>query len=402
MALFRLTLKNIRARWIRYALTGLAVVLGVGFVVGTFIITDGLRSTFDDLAADIAGDIDLLVRSDQEFGGDAIAAILDPGIADELAEIDGVTTVEGGVFGPGVKVVDAGGESVGEGFTAGFSFGPASSTFLVTDGAFAGREPTGPDEFAINTTAAEDADLVIGEIYSVSAVGGVRDMTLVGVFNWADPEDDQTIAGSLVAFDLDTAIDFVVDGAGITQVALGVDDDTDVTLVADAVRAAVGDDIEVVSNETVQAETEDDFGEFIDIFGNILLGFAIVTLIVSAFIIYNTFAIVISQRVRELGLLRSLGASGRQITLTILGESVVVGIAATVLGIGAGLGVAAILRAILDALGGGFPGGPLPITTRTVVVAAIMGIGVTVGSSIIPALRARRVSPLAALRDDVR
>ena len=128
MALLRLTLKNIVTHWIRFLLTALAVILGVGFVVGTFVVTDGLRSTFGDLAEDISSGADLFVQADQEFGDERLAQPIGPELVEEVGAIDGVDRAEGVVFRPGVNVVGDDGETIGEGFTAGLSFGSAAGT----------------------------------------------------------------------------------------------------------------------------------------------------------------------------------------------------------------------------------------------------------------------------------
>mgnify|MGYP003344476628 CR=1 FL=1 len=139
----------------------------------------------------------------------------------------------------------------------------------------------------------------------------------------------------------------------------------------------------------------------VDIFGNVLLGFAAVSLFVSAFLIFNTFAIIVSQRMRELALLRAVGASPRQIRTMILGESLVVSILATLLGIVAGMGVAKGIVAIFNAAGAAFPSASLILSTRTIVASAVVGIGVTVAAAIVPALRASRIPPVAAMRPEL-
>lgn len=401
MTLLRLTLKNIFSNWIRFLMTGLAVVLGVGFVVGTFVITDGLRSTFGDLAEDIASGADLFLGADQEFGNESLAAPVDPALVDEIQQVEGVANAEGLVFRPGVNVVGPDGESIGSGFTAGLSFGPANATFLVTEGEYAGTAPSGPNEFAVNRNVAQEADLVIGDTYVVDALGGAREMELSGVFNWADPESDRTVGGLLLALDLETSLDFLAGGAGLSQVGIILEDGADEAAVISEVTALAGDGFEVITNEQSAEEQAADFDEILDIFGTVLLTFAIITLFVSAFIIYNTFSIVIGQRIREVGLLRAIGATGRQVVSSLIGESVVVGILATIVGIFGGLGIALILRAVLNGLGADFPSGPLPLQNRTIILASVMGIGVTVLSAVVPALRARRIPPIAALRDDV-
>lgn len=396
MALLRLTLRNIRSRWIRFMLTALSVVLGVAFVVGVFIVTDGLRARFTDLAADISTGADLFLQPQLDFGQDLLGAPIDPEVPAQIEEIDGVSFAEGVIFRPGVSVLGPDGDSLGEGFRAGQSWAPRTTTYLVD-----GQAPVGPDEFALNAIAVREFDLIVGDRYKVEAFGGVRDMTLAGAFNFASPDEDRTAAGSFLSVDLPTAIDFFTGGAGLNTVAIALEPGADAASVSDQIGAVVGDGFEVISAEQNTENTQEDFDEFLDIFSNILLAFAIVTVVVSAFIIYNTFSIVIGQRVRELGLLKAMGAGSGQLTRTLVGEAIIVGIVATAIGFVAGLGIAAALRALFDVLEVGFPTGPLPIKTRTVIWAVAVGVGITTVSALIPALRARRVSAMAAIREEL-
>ncbi|NDB06490.1 MAG: FtsX-like permease family protein, partial [Acidimicrobiia bacterium] len=177
----------------------------------------------------------------------------------------------------------------------------------------------------------------------------------------------------------------------------GVDRDT----VMAAIDRALPDGLEVITGEQSAQETAGAINDIIDIFGNILLGFAAVSLFVSAFLIFNTFAIIVSQRLRELALLRAVGASTRQIRTMIIGEALVVSIVATLLGILAGMGVAKGIVAIFNAAGAAFPSAALIVSTRTIIASAIVGVGVTVSAAIVPALRASRIPPVAAMRPEL-
>ena len=163
-----------------------------------------------------------------------------------------------------------------------------------------------------------------------------------------------------------------------------------------AVAAAVPE-AEVVDNATVLEETTSEFTDEIDIVGNILLGFGGVALFVSIFIIYNTFAIVLGQRTRELALLRTIGASPKQIRRSVLGESLIVGVLASAGGIAGGIAVAKGLDALFGATGADLPEYPLIVATRTIVAAVVIGIGVTMFAAIGPARKASTVPAIAAL-----
>ena len=404
MFLLRLTLKNIANRKFLFLGTALSVVLGVAFVVGVFIVTDSLRATFDQVADDIAGSIDLRVRSEIEFGDRLNAPEVDPALAEVIAGVDGVAAVTGGVAAWNVVIIDADGEplqSVGPPqFGVSWVDEQALSELFLAEG----RPPAGPGEFATNARTAEFADLVIGETYRVSLPEGTRSFELVGTVNWADPDEDQSQGVQFSVFDLATATELLNGGDGWDEILVDVDRQADIAAVAAALEQALpaDRDLEVLTVEEVAEEQSAEFDSFITIFQNILLAFAIITLVVSAFLVNNVFSIVIGQRIRELGLLRVVGATGIQIRRSVLGEAATVGLLATGLGLAGGIGVSAALKAIFGALGGDLPIDPLLLTGRTVGVAFAVGVGITLLAALSPALKARRITPVEALREDAR
>jgi len=402
MFLLRLTLKNIANRKFLFLGTALSVVLGVSFVVGVFIVTDSLRATFDDIADDIAGSIDLRVRSEIEFGDRLNAPEVDPALAETIAGFDGVAAVTGGVAAWNVVIIDPEGEpleSTGPPqFGVSWSDEEALTELYLADG----RPPAGPGEFATNARTAEFADLAIGETYRVSLPDGTRAFELVGTVNWADPDDDQSQGVQFSVFDLATATELLNGGGGWDEILVDVDRGADVAAVAAELRGALPAGLEVLTVEEVAEEQSAEFDTFITIFQNILLAFAIITLVVSAFLVNNVFSIVIGQRIRELGLLRVVGATGLQIRRSVLGEAAVVGLIATALGLAGGIGVSAALKAIFGARGGELPIDPLLLTGPTVGIAFAVGVGITLLAALSPALKARRITPVEALREDAR
>ena len=386
-------------------LTTLSVVIGVAFTVGVFVTTDGLRSTFGDLSEDIYRGVDLSVRSQSEFGDRELnAPLIDPGLQEVVRSVDGVAAADGGVFEFSVIAIKPDGEPL-------TSFGPPqmggswptdallSQVSVWPDGI--SRPPRGSDEFAMDAQTAADNGFEIGERYRVSTPTGTREFTLVGHFRFGTGED-ATVGAQIMAWDVDTAIDVLHDGGGLDTIDVRLEPGASVEVVAAALSSALPDNVEVVANQQLVEEQADEFNEVIGFFRNFLLGFAIVILVVSSFIIYNTFTILVGQRIRELGLLRALGASGNQVTFMVIGEAVVVGLVATGLGLGAGVLIAIGLQAMFSALGASLPDTPIIIKGATIVAAFTIGVGVTAVSAIWPALRARKVPPMAALAADVR
>ena len=179
------------------------------------------------------------------------------------------------------------------------------------------------------------------------------------------------------------------------SVELGVDQNS----VIDSIENILPTGLEVKTVEDLVEEQADNFNEFINIFRTILLVFAFIILIVAAFIIYNVFSIIVGQRIQEIGLLRALGATGKQITNSIVIEALCVGVFATVFGIALGFPIAFGLQELLAALEFGPDENSLPINTTTIIVGSLLGIGLTLIAAVWPAMKARSISPMAAIRN---
>jgi putative ABC transport system permease protein len=400
MTLLKLALRGVRARPGRFLLTSLAVLVGVALTSAVFVFTDSLRETFGDLSQDIETGYDVAVRSEIPFGERENAAPVPVEVRQALEGIDGIARVQPRILDFGVLPKDAAGEPItGNGPNIGVNWDEATPdpTLFLNEG----RPPATSSEFAIEAIIAEENDLVIGETYVVQTRAGTADFTLVGTLNFADPEETAIAGAVLVAFETETALQLLNEGVGYDDITVTFAEGADAEAVTASVADAIPEGLEVVPVEDVAAEQAAEFNEFIDIFRTILLVFAFVILLVAAFIIYNVFSIVVGQRIQEIGLLRALGATGQQVTQSIALEAFLVGVFATVVGVLLGLPIAAGLQALLAALDFGPDNLSTPLRPTTVVVGAFLGIGLTMAAAIWPALRARQVSPMAALRADV-
>ena len=399
--LVRLIGKNLLQRPLRYALTGFAIVFSVAAVSAVFIFTDGLRSTFDELATNIESGYDIAVQPSLAFGGDFLAPNVPLDQLAAIESVDGVRAVQPRVVGLGVIAIDGAGEPTlaPSGPNLGVHWGTRNpNTRLFVQ---AGRRPTDDTEFALDIDSFADGDYQLGEAYTVQVPTSVdrgRTFTLVGTFTFADPERNALVGARLVAFDEVTAVELINGGRGYSDITIVIEDGADLGIVVERVRAVVNEDLDVRTQAEVLEETQGDFGQILDIFRTVLLVFAIIILFVSSFLIYNVFSITLGQRIRELGLLRAVGALGSQVTALMIGEALMLGIISTIVGIPAGMGLAWVLRAALEALG--FPDDTgLPLSYWTIVWAVFTGVGITLLAAIWPSIQARRVSPLAALRD---
>jgi putative ABC transport system permease protein len=389
--MFRLTIKNLLANKVRFALTTFGVVLAVSFVVAAFVLGDGLRSSFTDVSEDITAGVDIEVRNVADFGD---APPLPMSTVDVVAAIDGVADA--------VAVIESADDSVRP-MTADGGFittdGPPQlafnwidndrlSPFSLVEGA-----PPRIGEFTIDLDSAATHGFVIGDRYELIVPDGRVTLTLSGTTSFG--ADNSTLGAVLMQMNTAQASE-LFGLEGITNVSVELADGADPVEVQAAVAAAIPT-ADVIDHAAVLAETTSEFTDEIDIVGNILLGFGFVALFVSIFIIYNTFAIVLSQRIRELALLRTVGADPRQIGRSVMVEAFVVGAFASLGGIGGGILVAKGLEALFGLVGADLPAYPLILATRTLVVAVAIGVGVTMLAAIGPARRAATVPPIAAL-----
>ena len=393
--MLKLALRNLLDKKIRFALTTLSVVTGVTFVVGTFALTDSLRSTFGDLAQDIAGETDLTVRAAQEIGNEADRPTMPDSLLDEVAAIDGVVEASGTVQARNVVIVDGDGEAIRPQGPPALGMNFSSRVFFLIEG----RAPV-DQEFVVDATTATNNDLRVGETYDINGPVRSQPFELVGIFNFGSPDTNTSLGQTMSVFDTRTAQQFLGFGDRLAEIRVLVN--ADVTEVRAAIGAAVGADYEVITQEVAAEEQTEQFQNVLNIFTSILLVFAFIAVFVSAFIINNTFQIVVTQRVREIGLWRAIGVTPKQVSRSIVVESAIVGLLSTAIGIAVGMLVSLVMRAAIRASGFGLPSGPLVLRPRTVVLAVVIGLGVTMIASIVPAMRARRITPIAALSQDHR
>ena len=399
--MFRLSIRNLLAHKARVAMTSFAVVLGVSFVVGSLVVTDTVRGSFDTLFEEITAGVDLEVRSEAPFSdsdpGTTDREPIDASLADEIARLDGVAQLEGGVEGLAQPVAPDGEaiSSVGAPLL-GFSWGDADDLSPVQ---LASGEKPDVGEIALDQSTFDEFGYSFGDEVSVLLPGGTETFTLVGTATFGDTN---SLAGARLTLFEPSDAQRVFDREGLWDaIDIAVGDGADVEAVQAEIAALVPDGVEVVTGETLAQEGSDAVGAFIDVFGNVLLGFAAVALFVSAFYIYNTFSIILGQRIRELALLRAIGAGAAQIRRTVILESLLIGVASSVIGLGTGMATALGLRGVLNSAGMGIPADALVLEPRTVLAAAVVGIGVTLFASYLPARNAATVAPVAALREDL-
>jgi putative ABC transport system permease protein len=394
-----LTRRSMRAHAGRSIFIGLAITLGVAFVAGSFVLADSLKATFDNLFTELNQDVDFEVRT--QLTVDSNQAQRDPvpaSLADELRSIEGVALVEGGLARY-AQLLDPDGEPVTTQGAPAFGIswsGPDSFGGAVLK---AGRAPSGMSETAIDKATAERVGYDVGDEITIVFDSGQRTFDVVGLVGLGNADG---FGGATIAlFDPETA-QVVLDAAGEFDVIdIQIASGADPAVVEAAIADALPDRLEVVTGDEVAEETADSINDVIDIFGTGLLVFAFVTAFVSAFIINNVFGITIGQRLRELALMRAVGADSGQVRRLIISEALVISVTATIVGIFGGLLVAKGLIALFDAAGAGFPPTPLQMQLRTILVSTVIGVGITLLSVLLPAARAARIPPVAAMHPEI-
>ena len=391
--MWKITLKNLAANKVRLALTTLAIVLGVGFISAANILSDGLRESFASLSTEIVGGTDLSVTRDSNDVEITSADL------ETIRATDGVRVAVGGIEAPQDSVLP-----ILEDGTALTSQGPPILAFNWSDEVQlspltieTGRAPVGLNEFVIDLGSAARNDFVVGETYElvVPTEAGKSSATLVGTTRFG--QNNVTNGATLMSFSTEAAHELFGSPDIYDSVAIAVDGTRAVPDVQADIAEALGEGYRLQDNADLNAQQRANFNSFIDVFAWILRIFAIIALFVSIFIIANTFKIVMGQRVRELGLLRAVGATPRQVRRAVLGEALVVGIFASLVGIVAGVGLAYGLEALLNAVGAELPDFGKPVSASTVIIALLVGVVVTVLSAWLPARKAGRIAPITAI-----
>jgi putative ABC transport system permease protein len=402
--MWRITLKGVAAHRLRYALTALAVLLGVAFISGTYVLTDTMNHTFDNLYNQIYQGTAAVVRATQPFNPGTNwtneRQLIDASLATTVAKVPGVQatsfTIEGyaqlvGKNGKTIGVASNGPPTLGEAWTDVTALNPMR---LVPGG----QPPRGPGQVVIDKHSADVGGLTVGDTVRVLTQTGPATYTITGIATWGSA--DSPLGATITAFDPATAARVLGQPGKVNAInveaASGVSSDTLVTRIQQAIHTP---GIEVVSGASITAEGQQTVHQAMSIVSVFLLAFGFIALFVGSFVIFNTFSIIVAQRLRELALLRAVGASRRQVTQTVLGESLIIGLVASAAGVGAGIGLAVLLKAALSGLGFDLPAAGLLITSRTVIVGIAVGTLITVISAIAPARRAGRIPPVAALQE---
>ncbi len=404
--MLRATLRGILAHKVRLLLSGLAVVLGVAFVAGSYVFTDTLNAAFTGITKGSVGDV--IVRPAGGTGGAPGAGqggtrTVPASLVTTLAAVPGAARADGRVAAFGTFVVDKAGKLVGgngpPGIAVSYSSGPAAHG-VPTATLSRGRWPRSSGELVLDTTTARRSGYLLGE--TVPLVTATEQPTLRGTLvGTADFAGSSVVGVSVVMFDARQAQEVYLGGADAwSTVWVTAADGTSETELKAAVDRVLPEGFESTTGDAAAALASTRIDQALGFVTTFLLVFAGVALTVGAFLIVNTFSILVAQRSRELALLRAIGASRRQVARSVLFEAGVVGLVGSALGVGLGVLLAVLIRRVFGAAGLDLGPTPLVLLPRTVVVALVVGLVVTLLAAYLPARRAGRVPPVAAMRDD--
>ncbi|MFC8513417.1 ABC transporter permease [Streptomyces sp. NPDC057257] len=400
-AAVRLSVSSLRAHKRRFAGTFLAVFLGVAFLAGTLVMGDTLRASFDTMFGDATSGTDAVVRSADTITtpgeSQGVRQPVPTTLADTLAKVPGVAAAEPDIEGAGQLVGKNGKPIGGQGpptLAGNWITDPELNPYRLAEG----RAPRKSGEVVVNRGAAKKGDLALGDTTTLRTPDPVK-VTIVGLatFGGEDGMAQVTFTGMtradaekyLTARPGEAASIKVRAGPGVGEKAL-----------VDRLTPVLPKGVEAITGqESAQENTDMISSQFLNVFTTLLLVFSGIALLVATFSIHNTFAIVIAQRTRENALLRALGASRRQVTTTTLVEATGVAVTASAAGLAGGIGIAAGLQALFPAIGFPFPDGDLVISALSMALPLAVGIAVCLGSALLPAVRAGRTAPLAALRE---
>jgi len=402
--MFRTSWKGLLGHKFRFVATALAVMLGVAFMAGTLVLTDTIRSTYDNLFADVYQGTDAVVRAKAAFEGPPGAGVqrgrIDAALVDTVRGVDGVATAEGDVTGY-ARLVGKDGKALGNPAIGAPTFGmswtenQSLNTFTLVSGA----APRVEDEVVVDRGSARDGGLTVGDTATVLLTGPPQRVRIAGIARYGTA--DSPGGASIVAFTPAAAQRLVGEPGKYDSVSVLAAPGVSQAELVRRLSSVLPPGTEALTGAAITAETQNEVANAFRYFDTFLLIFAVIALLVGSFMIFNTFSITVAQRTRESGLLRALGASRRQVLGAVLLEALAVGILASLLGIAAGVAVAFGLKGLLAVIGLDIPTGSVVFTPTTVVISFAVGVGITLLAALSPARKAAKVAPVAAMQEGV-
>ncbi|MDT0341696.1 ABC transporter permease [Streptomyces litchfieldiae] len=396
MTVLKTSLRSFLSHKGRMLLSGIAIVLSVAFVCGTLVFTDTLNTTFDKFFSSTASDVTVGPEEEENAQDTGREGMIPASVVDRVRAVEGVESAEGVVINTQLTVVDEAGDSVGSSNgapTIGADWGPdIQRSMELTEG----TEPRGAGEALLDADTAERADIAIGDELKIITVSGTHMVTVTGyaAFTTTNPGAPYVLLEPAAAREALLGAADVISSVHV-QAADGVGEEE----LRDRIVAGLGGGFEVETRAENEEAMNEDVGGFLDVMRYAMLGFAGIAVLVGIFLIVNTFSMLVAQRTREIGLMRAIGSSRRQVNRSVLIEALLLGFLGSVAGVGAGIGLAVGLMQLMNSAGINMNTSDLTVAPSTPVAGLLVGVLATVVAAWLPARRASRVSPMAALRD---
>ncbi len=411
--LFLIAWKNLKTYPVRIFLTTSSIILGVAVIIASNIFSESNKSAFDNLFSGIYEGVDLVVQPIQEdfaqgFSGDGgqgpisfeVKKIPDNRIQ-EITNLPSVKAAWGEVLGFAqfIKIVDGETVLISNGFAPTFGAAWDSNPYAQQWSLVEGEPPTNKKEVVMDVVTAENHNFSVGDRVTVLAGATPASFTIVGIAEFANVGAPG--GATFALFEFRTAQALLDSKGEVDLINVVIENNFDINDVKNDITNLDSENLNVINAQEAAAEQADSIKQGLDFFNTILNVFAGIAIFVGAFIIQNTFRILLLQRTKELSLLRALGTSKRQIYRLVISESLFMSIIGSGLGIALGIGLAVAVKEGLQYFEFGLPDGPLVLTTEAAITGLIIGITVTIFSSLLPARKASQVSPMEAIRDSV-
>ena len=395
------TIKSLFAHKRRLFTTALAVALGVAFLAGTLVLNATIGRTLNDLFGDLYRKADGVVRNEAAFNGPQNTGQqrgrFDASVLDKVRRVDGVELAQGMVYGY-TRLIGKDGQPLGNPEMGPPTLGsnwiesPTLNPFVLDPGS---RAPASDDEVVVDARTAKEGGFKVGDVTTVLLQGPPQQVRIVGTVKLGKTA---SLAGATYVLFTEAAAERLVGQPGmLDEIQVKARSGVSQSEVVRRIRAVVPGGVEVLTGDAMVKEVQGEAERMMSFFTTFMLVFAVIAMVVLAFMIFNTFSITVAQRTRENGLLRALGASRRQVLSSVVVEAAVIGVLASVIGLGLGIGVAVLLKGLLAVMGMDIPTTRTIVSSGTVVTSLLAGSVVTVVASLSPARKAAKVPPIAAM-----
>jgi putative ABC transport system permease protein len=403
--MWKVTWRNLFARKVRLLLSGFAIVLGVAFVAGSFILTDTIRDAFTGIIKSSTADVQIAPRGAGNFDSVDDTRVIPASVVHKLESLPQAAQVDGGNSVQGVYVLDQDDKVVSGGGAPGLAFDYGTMTAITGNPIVTiseGKPPVGIHQIALDQQTADKAGYHVGDRVTLVTPGPKPQMsvTLSGIVHFG--QTGNAGGATLTLFGQQAIQDLFFHGKDVyTGIDIAAKPGVSQQELATAAQKLLPPGLKARTGDQVAAEGQKSIDQILGFINDFLLTFAAISLVVGIFLIINTFSILVAQRSRELALLRAMGASKGQVNRAVIAEAFAVGLVGTTVGVGVGYLLAMGLRWIFGKIGLDLTGVPMPIAPRTIIAAYLAGMVTTLIAAYLPARRASRISPVAAMRDDV-